>query len=158
MEPIFITEQLERRAKTDLFVFLFELSNIDISFSSHVFYSFIEGEGSTVNVGSPVKLCGFIVQIYTIVSQKKLTTYDTLHQFAGSLFPGEILNNFDGVRIENDLDMLTIYLDEQSLIPFCACGYKIESKGFLPGVHLRDFPINAFYCRTIGTYRDSRQM
>lgn len=37
--------------------------------------------------------------------------------------------------------MLTIHLDEQNLPPFFSSGHSLESKGFLPAVHVRDFLI-----------------
>ncbi len=70
-----------------------------------------------------------------------MTTYDTLLQLAGLMLPGDLLDCFDIVSIDNNNDMLTIHLDEQNIPPVCCSGHHLESKGFLSAVEIRDFPI-----------------
>lgn len=70
-----------------------------------------------------------------------MTSYDTLLVLARLILPVELLDCFDIVEIENDAEMLTIHLDEQNLPPLSPTVHSLESKGFLPAVYIRDFPI-----------------
>ncbi|MCR6507915.1 hypothetical protein M1B78_06955 [Bacteroides sp. KH569_7] len=70
-----------------------------------------------------------------------MTSYDTLLVLARLILPVELLDCFDIVEIENDAKILTIHLDEQNLPPLSPTVHSLESKGFLPAVYIRDFPI-----------------
>lgn len=70
-----------------------------------------------------------------------MTSYDTLLVLARLLLPSDLLNCFDIVKIEDIDNMLTIHLDEQNITPSTCSSDTLESKGFLPALHLRDFPI-----------------
>lgn len=70
-----------------------------------------------------------------------MTTYDTLSVLARLILPPDLLECFDIVKIENAAEMLIIHLDEQPLPPLSSSGHSLESKGFLPAVAIRDFPI-----------------
>ena len=55
----------------------------------------------------------------------------------------------------NGSETMTIYLDEQNLPPLSSStlAHSLESKGFLPAVEIRDFPIrdNTFELTANGT-------
>ena len=70
-----------------------------------------------------------------------MTSYDTLLVLARLILPADLLGCFDIVKIENDAEMLTIHLDKQNLPPLSPTVHSLESKGFLPAVYIRDFPI-----------------
>lgn len=70
-----------------------------------------------------------------------MTTYDTLLTLARLILPADFLDCFDIVTLDTNSDMLTIHLDEQNLPPVSSSGHVFESKGFLPAVEIRDFPI-----------------
>ena len=72
-----------------------------------------------------------------------MTSYETLLVLARLILPPDFLECFDIVQIETDSEFLTIHLDEQNLPPLSSSSssHSLESKGFLPAVYIRDFPI-----------------
>lgn len=72
-----------------------------------------------------------------------MIAYDTLLTLARLILPADLLDWFDIVKIENDSETMTIYLDEQNLPPLSSSppAHSLESRGFLPAVEIRDFPI-----------------
>lgn len=68
-----------------------------------------------------------------------------LEQLARLVFPNEVLDHFDIVKIEteeSDIDAMsmTFYLDEK-MNPYLQKSEEFESKGFMEAVSITDFPI-----------------
>lgn len=68
-----------------------------------------------------------------------------LEQLARLIFPNEVLDHFDIVKIEteeSDIDAMsmTFYLDEK-MNPYLQKSEEFESKGFMEAVSITDFPI-----------------
>lgn len=68
-----------------------------------------------------------------------------LEQLARLVFPKEVLDHFDIVKIEteeSDIDAMsmTFYLDEK-MNPYLQKSEEFESKGFMEAVSITDFPI-----------------
>ena len=57
------------------------------------------------------------------------------------LLPEGILDYFELSKIIEGLTGLNIYLEEKNLPPSQYQDLKLESKGFLPGIYIQDFPI-----------------
>ena len=57
------------------------------------------------------------------------------------LLPEGILEYFELSKIVEGLTGLNIFLEEKNLPPAEYQGQKLESKGFLPEIHIQDFPI-----------------
>ena len=72
-----------------------------------------------------------------------MIAYDILLALDRLILPTDLLACFDIVKIENGSETMTIYLDEQNLPPLSSStlAHSLESKGFLPAIEIRDFPI-----------------
>ena len=57
------------------------------------------------------------------------------------LLPEGILDYFELSKIVEGLTGLNIYLEEKNLPPSEYKDQRLESKGFLPEIHIQDFPI-----------------
>lgn len=66
---------------------------------------------------------------------------DPYHQLASILLPAGILEFFELTQVSKTEDSFEIYLSEKNLTPEEYKGQELESKGFLPEVHIQDFPI-----------------
>lgn len=63
-----------------------------------------------------------------------------LLSLARLILPGEILSNFEVVRVEESSSLIRIYLDEQIKEEYLN-NPRVESKGFCDAITIRDFPI-----------------
>ena len=57
------------------------------------------------------------------------------------LLPQDLVDQFDLVRVEQMSDGCHLYLDQQNIPPAELTGHRLESKGFLDDIVLRDFPL-----------------
>ena len=57
------------------------------------------------------------------------------------LLPEGILEYFELTKIVESIPGLNIYLEEKNIAPVEFKDEKLESKGFLPEIHIQDFPI-----------------
>lgn len=62
------------------------------------------------------------------------------------LLPSDLLEQFEFIRIEQQTDGYHLYLDQRNRPPGEYEGHKLESKGFVDQVTLRDFPLRGKAC------------
>ena len=57
------------------------------------------------------------------------------------LLPEDLVKQFDIIRVEQISDGYHLYLDQKNIPPVELAGHRLESKGFLDDIVLRDFPL-----------------
>ena len=62
------------------------------------------------------------------------------------LLPSDLVDQFELIRIEQMADGAHLFLDQRNLPPQEYDGHKLESKGFLDQVMIRDFPLRGKAC------------
>ncbi len=62
------------------------------------------------------------------------------------LLPPDLVDQFELIRIEAMSDGSHLFLDQRNLPPEEYHGHKLESKGFLDQVIIRDFPLRGKAC------------
>lgn len=65
----------------------------------------------------------------------------TYRQLIELLLPAGILDYFELVNTTKDSKGINIYLEEKNIVPEEFKDQLLHSKGFLPEVHIQDFPI-----------------
>ncbi|MCP4456915.1 MAG: hypothetical protein GY816_02645 [Cytophagales bacterium] len=66
---------------------------------------------------------------------------DILKELVKFQFPSGVLDYFELVSVKQEDGKLLLQLDELPVKPIERKDKNLESKGFLPSVHLEDFPI-----------------
>ena len=62
------------------------------------------------------------------------------------LLPSELVDQFELVRVEPMADGTHLFLDQRNIPPGEYEGHRLESKGFVDQVIIRDFPLRGKAC------------
>ena len=62
------------------------------------------------------------------------------------ILPDGLLEYFDIIKVDKELGMYVIHIEEKNITPDQFNGYKLESKGFYEPICLQDFPLRGKAC------------
>jgi len=68
------------------------------------------------------------------------------HELIGLMLPDGILDFFDIVTAEKQIESYTIYLEEKNNTPESYKQHKLQSKGFCEPITIQDFPLRGKAC------------